>query len=466
MSSLFAMMGAAGQALGVYQQALSVIQNNVNNSSTPGYADQSLNIEAMPLDIATGLTGGVAAAGLDNSRDPYAEEQLQQQTQTLGQYTAQSQATSTIQSFFDSSGNSGVSAALSALFQSFSAWSVTPDDPTAQQSVLAAADNVASSIQGLASSLSQTSQQLGVSIASTATQINTIAAQIQGYNEQRLTETTPDPGEDAQLYSALDNLSQLTNFSAVTQSDGTVTVMLGGGSPLVIGSQQYAISTTSSPSGAQVLGSQGNDITSQITGGQLGGLLDSDNRVLGSMLGNSQQSGTLNQFATALAETVNGILQSGTVSTGAGAAAGTALFTYDAATPNDAAATLEVNPAITASQLAPVDSSGNANGNANQLAALANTPLAQLGGMSLTQYFGQITSEIGQENQTATDNQTSQQQIVAQATTLINQVSGVSLNEEATSVLQFQSAYQASAQVLTVLNTIADSVIAMIEPLT
>jgi flagellar hook-associated protein 1 FlgK len=459
MSSLFAMMGAAGSALDVYQQALSVVQNNVNNSSTPGYAAQSLNLEAMPLDVATGLAGGVTSAGLDNSRDPYAEEQLQQQTQTLGQYTAQAQSTGTIQSFFDASGNSGVSAALTALLQSFSAWSVTPDDPTAEQSVLASASTVASSIQGLASSLSQTSQQLDTSIASTASQINSIATQVQSYNEQRLTETTPDPGEDAQLYSALDNLSQLTNFSTVTQPDGTVSVILGGGSPLVEGSQQFAVSTTSSPAGVQILDSQGNDITSQITSGQLGGLLDSRNRVLGSMLGDSQQTGTLNQFATALASTVNGILESGTVSPGG--AAGTALFTVSA-TPTDAAATLAVNSNVT---LAPANGTGS-NGNANDLAALTSTTLAQLGGMSLTQYFGQITSDIGQENQTATDNQTSQQQVVAQATTLINQVSGVSLNEEATNVLQFQSAYQASAQVLTVLNTIADSVIAMITPMT
>jgi flagellar hook-associated protein 1 FlgK len=445
--------------LDVYQQALSVVQNNVNNSSTPGYAAQSLNLEAMPLDVATGLAGGVTSAGLDNSRDPYAEEQLQQQTQTLGQYTAQAQSTGTIQSFFDASGNSGVSAALTALLQSFSAWSVTPDDPTAEQSVLASASTVASSIQGLASSLSQTSQQLDTSIASTASQINSIATQVQSYNEQRLTETTPDPGEDAQLYSALDNLSQLTNFSTVTQPDGTVSVILGGGSPLVEGSQQFAVSTTSSPAGVQILDSQGNDITSQITSGQLGGLLDSRNRVLGSMLGDSQQTGTLNQFATALASTVNGILESGTVSPGG--AAGTALFTVSA-TPTDAAATLAVNSNVT---LAPANGTGS-NGNANDLAALTNTTLAQLGGMSLTQYFGQITSDIGQENQTATDNQTSQQQVVAQATTLINQVSGVSLNEEATNVLQFQSAYQASAQVLTVLNTIADSVIAMITPMT
>jgi len=226
-----AMLGTSGNALDIYQQALNVVQNNVNNSSTPGYAAQSLNLEALPLDVAGGLAGGVAAAGLDNSRDQYAEEQVQQQTQALGLYTAQAQATGTIQSFFDASGSSGVSAALSNLFQSFSAWSVTPSDPTAEQSVLDNAGDVASSIQGLESSLSQNAQQLDTSIASTADQINSIASQIQAYNVQRVTETTPDPGEDAQLYSALDNLSQLTNFSTVTQADGAVTVLLGGGSP-------------------------------------------------------------------------------------------------------------------------------------------------------------------------------------------------------------------------------------------
>jgi flagellar hook-associated protein 1 FlgK len=250
----------------------------------------------------------------------------------------------------------------------------------------------------------------------------------------------------------------------VTQADGTVTVLLGGGSPLVIGSQQYPISSSSSPSGTQILDSEGDDITSQVTSGQLGGMLSVSNGVLGSILGNSRQSGTLDQFTTALADTVNQILQSGTVSTSSGAAAGTALFTYNSSAPNQAAATIEVNPAITASELAPVDSSGNANGNANRLAALESNPLTTLGGMTLTQYFGQIAADVGQANQTATDNQTSQQQVVSQATTLVNQASGVSLDSQAVDVLQFQRAYQAVAQVLTVVSNLANSVMNLVQP--
>jgi flagellar hook-associated protein 1 FlgK len=475
MPNILASLTNAGNALDVFSQALNVIQNNVNNSSTPGYATQTLNLTAQPLVVTGGLTGGVAAQGLLDSRDDYAEEQVQQQTQTLGLYTAQAQATGTIQSFFDVTGTGGLPTALNNLISAFSAWSVTPDDPTAEQTVLSSAQSLASSVNGLANSLSSTSQQLDTQIGSTVTQINSIATQIQQYNQQVLKGNGSDPGAQAQLYSALDNLSQLTNFTTVQQTDGTMTVMLGGGDPLVIGNQVNALSSSdsvdtnppptypNSPPTAHILDSQGNDVTSQITSGQLGGLLDSRNRVLGGLLGNTQQQGSLNQFAQTMADTVNQILESGTVSTTAGAAAGTALFTYDSTNATNVAASLALNPAITGDQLAPVDSSGNANGNANQLADLGNSgnTAGNIGGMNLVQFLAQISSSVGQENQTATSNQTTQQQVAAQATTLRDQVSGVSLDEQATEVLQFQRAYQASAQVLTVINDMLDSTMNM-----
>lgn len=476
MGNILASLGSSASALNVIQQALGVVQNNVDNSSTPGYASQQLNIEALPYDVATGAAGGVASDGLIDSRDTYVDTAVQSQMQTLGLYTAQNQATGTIQSFFDVSGTTGVSAALSNLYAAFSAWSTTPSDPTAQQTVISDAGNVASSIQGLSNSLTQTSQQLGQQVGSTVSQINSLAAEIQQYNVGRLANPTANPGADAQLEANLESLSQLVNFTALKQADGTVTVLVGGGTPLVIGNQQYSLTAQNavatqpapanpdSPPTSQILDSQGNDITADITGGQLGGLLDSRNNVLGSIIGNAQQAGTLNQLASNLADTVNQILQSGTVSTASGAAAGTALFTYDNSDPTLAASTLAVNPAITGAELAPVDSSGNANGNANQLAALANPTGSQgeIDGMSYVQFFGQIAASVGQANQTAQNNQTAQQQVVTQAQTLQSSISGVSLDGAATQVLQLQNAYQAVSRVLTIINTLADSIMNLI----
>lgn len=473
MANLIAALGTAGNALDVLQQALGVVQTNVDNSSTPGYASQQLNITAQPFDVATGAAGGIAAQGLISSRDSYADTQVQTQLQTLGLYTAQAQSTATIQSFFDVSGTAGVSAALSGLYSAFSAWSASPTNPTTGQSVISAASALAGSVQELSQSLNSTASQLDQQVASTVSQINTIASQIQQYNQTKLGNPQPDPGADANLENDLENLSQLTNFTALSQPDGTVTVLIGGGTPLVVGSQQYQISASTSvdsgpnpqsPPTAHVLDAQGNDITADLTSGQLGGLLDSRNRVLASIIGDSQQQGSLNQFAQTFADTVNNILESGTVSTAAGAAQGSPLFTYNNSDATLAAGSLAVNPAITPSQLAPVDASGNANGNANQLAGLAdpNNTQSQIDGENFVTFYSGIAAGAGQENATATSNQTLQQQVLTTAQSQRNQISGVSLDGQAAEVLQFQRAYQAVSQVLTIINNVANSILALI----
>ena len=476
MSSLLAALGSSGNALDVLQQALGVIQNNVDNSNTAGYASQQLNITAQPEDVATGAAGGIAAQGLISSRDAYADSEVQLQTQTLGLYTAQAQSTSTIQTFFDVSGNGGVSAALSNLYGAFSAWSASPTDATAGQTVISDASAFASSVQDLSQSLNSTATQLNQQIGSTVSQINTLATQIQQYNQGVLKNPQADPAADANLESTLENLSQLTNFTALKQTDGTVTVLVGGGTPLVIGNQQYQISSNDSvennppatnpqsPPTAHVLDSQGNDITSEITGGQLGGLLDTRNGLLASIIGDSQNQGSLNTFAQSVADTVNNVLTSGTVSTASGAAAGSPLFTYNNADATLAAGSLAVNPTITPGQLAPVDSSGNANGNANTLAGLAdpNNNQSQVNGEDFVTYFAGIAAAAGQANASATNNQTVQQQVVTTAQSQQNQISGVSLDGQAAEVLQFQRAYQAVAQVLTIVNDMADAILDVI----
>jgi flagellar hook-associated protein 1 FlgK len=473
MSNLMATLGVSANALDVMTQALGVVQNNIDNSSTPGYATQTLRLDALPLDVATGAAGGVASNGLIDSRDQYLESAVQSQLQTLGLYTAQSQGTSAIQSYFGTTGTTGVAGALNSLFTAFSAWSASPNDATAQQTVLSSASSLASAIQGLSTSLQQTAQQVDQQVTSTVQQINSLASQIQQYNVGRLQNGTPDPGADAQLTTALESLSQLTNTTVLQQANGTVTVLVGGGTPLVDGTQQYSLSSSfsvdSTGSNAQslptahILDSQGNDITADITNGQLAGEINTRNQVLSSILGDSQQQGSLNQFAQGLADTINQIMESGTTSTAPGSPAGTALFTYNNTDPTLADSTIAVNPDAV---LAPVDSSGNANGNANALADLANPTSSQgeIDGMSYTDFFAQIGTGVGDENQTAQNNLTSQQQVVTQAESLRDQISAVSLDQQAAMVLQYQQGYEAIAQTMTIVNGLADYALELIPP--
>jgi flagellar hook-associated protein 1 FlgK len=473
MGSLTAALGNSGASLDVLQRALGIIQANVSNASTPGYATQKLDLQALPMDSATNSAGGVSAAGISSARDQYADTAVELQLQSLGLYTAQSQVTGTIQGLFDVTGASGVSSALTSLFTAFSSWSASPGDPSARQAVLAAATNVASSITGLSTSLRQTASQVGQQTESTVGQINSLAGQIRQYNVTRLSSGADDPGAQAQLQTNLESLANLVNFTALTQADGTVTVLVGGGTPLVMEDRQYSLTAGQSVNAqpppvnpvSQVFDSQGNEITATITGGQLGGLLDSQNRVLAGIVGDAHNTGSLNTLASNLADTVNQILESGTVSSSPGAAAGTALFSYsNAGAGQNPADSLAVVPSITPAQLAPVDASGVSNGNALALAGLTNPAGAQgtINGMSYTQYFASIASAVGTDQQTAQTNQTVQKAVVTQAQSLRDSISGVSLDAQAALLLQFQRGYQSVARVLTVINSLADSVLALV----
>lgn len=471
--SLFASLDTAGQALSVFQQALNTVQNNITNANTPGFASQSLNLVAQPFDQVGGLAGGVAAQGLKSARDGYAEEEVRRQLSSLGLYQGQAQATGSIASQFDPSGNTGVPAELNQLLQSFSAWSVTPNDAATQQQVLANAGSFAAGVQSLSSALSQTDQSIHTDIVDTVNQINKLASQIQQLNIQQAQYQQPDPGLDAQMHSALQQLSSLVNFSQIKQSDGTVSIVLSSGTPLVIGNKQYSISATAvvpagsanpkAPPTSEILDSNGNNITAQISGGQLAGQLDAHNRVMASILGDGTQAGSLNIFAKNFADTVNGILTSGTVSTAAGAAHGLPLFVYDGSDPTLAAGTLKINPAMTTATLAPVDASGNSNGNALQLASLqTSTASGGIGGQTFGQYFAGIAQFVGNQNATATTNQQSQQQIATQAESQRDQISAVSLDAQAIQLTQFQNSYQAVAKLINTLSTLTSVTINMV----
>jgi flagellar hook-associated protein 1 FlgK len=175
---------------------------------------------------------------------------------------------------------------------------------------------------------------------------------------------------------------------------------------------------------------------------------------LPSIIGNGSQQGSLNQLAQAFADRVNQLLVSGQTASGA---AGSALFSYNSTAPTSIAATFAENSSLAGSDLAAVDPGPPAvvNGIASHLAALSSPTNStdMVNGQSYTDFYGSIATQIGNQASTASSNQSTQSNLLAQAQNLRAQVSGVSLNDQAAILLQFQQAYQAAAQMISVINT-------------
>jgi len=88
----------------------------------------------------------------------------------------------------------------------------------------------------------------------------------------------------------------------------------------------------------------------------------------------------------------------------------------------------------------------------------------QIDGDTYSQFFGGMASSIGNALNNATGQQTVQQTAVAQAQNLRQQTSGVSLDEEATILVQFQRAYDANSRLISVLDQITLDAINILAP--
>ncbi|MGH7488667.1 MAG: flagellar basal body rod C-terminal domain-containing protein, partial [bacterium] len=96
------------------------------------------------------------------------------------------------------------------------------------------------------------------------------------------------------------------------------------------------------------------------------------------------------------------------------------------------------------------------------VAALANA--SAVNGASFTSFYGNLSARIGRDVSTAQDHESAQKDLVTQAQNQRRQDSGVSIDEEAAQLIQFQSAYQAAGKMLTVVNDLTQTLMNLIQP--
>lgn len=103
-------------------------------------------------------------------------------------------------------------------------------------------------------------------------------------------------------------------------------------------------------------------------------------------------------------------------------------------------------------------SNGNGdNSNAKALAALQKTPALIGGTASYQDAFGALVSTVGTNTRTNQTNSDAQKRLLDHSMEAREQLSGVNLDEEAANLVQFQQAYQASAQLVAEVKSMFDA---------
>jgi flagellar hook-associated protein 1 FlgK len=457
MSSLFSALSIAAGALDAEQGAMNATTNNVSNVNTPGYSRVvPVLTESDPVVLGSVTYGqGVTLEKLESLRDPILQLRIDQETQQQGQLNAYNSALQQAQVQFTSS-TSDIPTQISNFFSSLNQLSTDPTDVTLRQGVLTAAGNVATVFNNTSASLSQQQSSADQSVIQNVQQVNQLTGQIAALNtqisQQQGLNQDPSTFED-QRDVLIGQLSGLIDVSSIN-SDNSLTLTTSNGAPLVVGGQSFALTTQTNASGFQDVYSQGADITSKLTSGQLAGLIQVRDQTIPGLLSN------LDTLASGLANALNSANEQGFDLNGK---AGTAIFTQPSASGQSYAATMAVQMTDPSLIAASSDGSGNSNGNLAVLSAVqsANAIGASGSQTTPTDYYSNMVATVGNDVSNSSAELSSSQAILTQLQDQLGSVSGVSLDEEASNMVQYQRAYDAAANVVTTVNDMLYTVINM-----
>jgi flagellar hook-associated protein 1 FlgK len=460
MSGLMGSLQIALGALQADQAGLSVTSNNISNINTPGYARQQVDlVENQPIQIGNLLFGdGVSVSQITSLRDGVLEQQIANETQEQSQSEAYLSPMEEAEAMFNDSSGTGLQSVISDFFNSFTQLSTDPSSTSLRQSVLTAAQNLADAFNQSATSLTTIQSNLDEEVTADVGQVNNLTGQIAQLNTEidQLPDATSgtDMLIDERDY-AVQQLSALIGVQTSTSSNGDLNVSTANGIALVAGQQSFNLTTqTNATTGHQDVYGQGEDITSDLAGGALGGIIQARDQGIAGAL--SQ----LNTLATAIANQVNTVNQHGLYQAADGTVTQGGLF-FNTPTTTNAAANMSVymtDPSQIACATGSVaDFATGDNSNALNLADIQDQTIVD--NETPIDYYSNFVSELGNEVSEASAESSSQSSVLTQLQQQLSSVSGVSLDEEAVNLIQFQNAYQAAARVIATISTLTSTAV-------
>jgi len=292
---------------------LTTTSHNIANSSTPGY-NRQIVVQGTNFSVLTGagfIGQGTHVETVKRIYSEFLSEQVLSAQTTAAEMDSYLQQISQIDNTLSDT-SSGLSSAMSGFFSGVQAVAADPSSVSARQSMLSTAQTLAARFQSLDQRMTEIRNGVNAQIGSEVLAISSYAGQIAKLNERILYaqagSQTQQPNDLLdQRDQLITELNQHVHVSTLTQTDGTMSVFLGNGQPLVVGTAAYSLSATAAPDDPEqmvvVLKTPGGTSIqipeSQITGGSLGGLI----RFRDESLDSAQNA--LGRIAIAMAQTFN-----------------------------------------------------------------------------------------------------------------------------------------------------------------
>ena len=465
MGGLFDALHAGRTTVEAAQAGIQVTGHNISNANTEGFQRRRLSLSPVAPPPESGGVVRLGGVQVDGSRRVTDELLAKQVTEAVGSEAkarARQSLLMQVEQAAAKIGSDGLSASISALFAKFSALATQPQDNTVREELLATAKSLTQKFNQAAGDIDKVADGADKDVKTTVEQINSITAKIGALN--RDIQAAEASGQEASNLrdrqgKLMTDLAGLCGATSFKDGSGMTSVLLGS-AVLVQGANVLKLTVTaaSSLNGKYrvdlVNGASTIDITSRITSGKLGGLIDVRDNIIPGL------EARVDTLAYDLATNINTQHQAGY---GLDGVNNRNLFAAPSSATNYAAS-MTLDSSITTARLAASSTSTGVPGNNVNALALANlraSNLASSSSVTLNQEATSIAGYTGLQASQANSEVLVQMDQLSYIKKLEQSTVGVSLDEEMIQLVQYQRTYQAGVKVLQVVDGLLGTLMEM-----
>lgn len=294
--------------------SLSVTGHNITNVNTPGFSRQdTVQSTRIPQFTGSGFVGtGTTLTDVRRTYNEFLTTQVRSSTALSSDVEAYKSQISQLDSLLAGS-STGLTAGMQNFFSALQTAAEDPANIPARQLVLSEAEGFSKRFNTVYDRLAEQNDFVNKELSAVSDQVNELAGSIAGYNKAIASASVNGSPPNDLLDAREEAVRQLSTYIGVTvvQQENSYNLFVGSGQPLVVGNTANSIEVgigTNDPNRAEVTfvsGGSRQGITSQISGGAMGGLLRYREEVLDSSLN------TVGRLALSVADQVNSQLGQG-----------------------------------------------------------------------------------------------------------------------------------------------------------
>ena len=276
------------------QAALATTAHNIANANNSGYSRQVVEMGTNPPQLGGGtyFGTGVSILSVNRSYDPFLTNRVRFDTVSFNEFDQFHASASSVDNLL-ADPSTGVTPALKEFFDALQMASTDSSSTPLRQVVLSEGDVLVNRFGVLYSQLDQLNELANQQLQTITSEITVLAEGIADLNIQISTSSgstaasTPNDLLD-QRDEAIRRLAELVGVQVLEQNDGSINISIGNGQPLVVGAQFRIVATQPGQNDASIddvvfsnrTGTTNSVITNQLTGGQVGGIIDFREQIL------------------------------------------------------------------------------------------------------------------------------------------------------------------------------------------